>query len=84
MRRKPAGSRERTSGDGRRDGTFLPIVTCAGVAGAALGWWHGWSTVGALAPLAGAAWFAGIIAIALGQSEAIERDATTTRRQWRP
>ncbi len=85
MRREPTGNRERTSGDSRRDGTFLPIVATAGIIGAALAAWHGWASVGALAPFAGAIWFAGIVAVALGFGVTADLDAAATRRrQWRP
>lgn len=59
--------------DSRRDGTFLPFVVVAGATGAALGWWHGWNAIGAIAPMAGGIWFAGIVAIALGHGEIAER-----------
>ncbi|WP_296584265.1 hypothetical protein [Xanthobacter sp.] len=64
---------------------FSSAVALAGLAGASLGWWHGWSTVGALAPIAGALWFAGIVALALGYGATADLGtAADRRRNWRP
>ncbi len=83
--RRPTGPAVPPPDASRRDRLFYPLVTVAGLLGAALGWWHGWAFVGVLAPGAGAMWFAGIVAIALGAGDLTARDeAAARRRNWRP
>lgn len=83
--RRPTGPAIPAPGAVSRDRLFPLAVAAAGFLGAALGWWHGWADVGALAPIAGAMWFAGIVAIVLGATELGGReDAIARRRNWRP
>ena len=76
------GTESVTSGDSRRDGTFLPLVATAAACGAALGFWHGMAVVGPLAPLAAAVWLAGIAAVGCASGEAGR--PSTHRPNWRP
>ncbi|MFG1247646.1 hypothetical protein [Xanthobacter flavus] len=83
--RRPTGPAIPAPDARSRDRLFPLAVATAGLLGAALGWWHGWASVGVLAPIATALWCAGIVAIALGYGATADQgEAVARRRDWRP